>query len=256
MIEPVYIELMNLELDGKASEAQRAELRRYLAAHPAASVHFDELGRLLHRLDAHPQAQPPAELHPRIMAAVDRTVRAPAAGGFSAWLGSVLGARRRRTLATFATGLATGVFLLAAVQFGGGWEAARGVDPGAVSGTIAPPAAREGAIVLDPAADGLSGSFELWIEQGVTVISAHLETAQAVDWTLGFDPGLAVSRIEAPRDAAVVFGARGGEVHARHSGAGAYKIVLSGRAEPVQSVVLQVVRDGEVVVERAASPMR
>lgn len=255
MIEPTYIELMNLELDGTATESQRAQLRRYLDGNPEAAAHYDALSRVVRRLDAQALVEPPAQLHPRIMAAVDRVERAPAGGG--SWIASLLAPARRRTFATFGVGLATGVFLLAAVQWGrsGGWEATRGLDPSAVSGTMSRPAPGDAAIALDPAS-GLGGSFELSTEQGVTVIRAHLEAPDPVDWTLDFGRGLSVRRIDAPDNAAVVFGAPAGEIRARHDGAGDYRIVLSGRAEPAESVVLKVVKDGQVVSERTAAPIR
>jgi anti-sigma factor RsiW len=258
MIESKYIELMNLELDGTATDAQRQELRRHLAANPAAASHFEELSRVVRGLDAHPQVEPPAQLHPRIMAAVDGAVRAPStAHGLAGWLQNILAAPRQRVLAPFAVGVATGAFLLAAVHFGrsGGWDPSRDIDPAALSGTMAPVAAHpEAAIELDAAADGLGGSIELYTEHGVTVIEAHLDAPDPVDWTLAFGGDLAVSRIEAPGGAAV-FGASEGEVHGRQAGAGNYRITLSGRAEPVESVVLKVVRGGEAVVERTASPV-
>ena len=217
MIDPKYTELMNLELDGAASETQRQELRHFLASNPDAAAHFEELGRLARRLDTHPLTEPPAQLHPRIMAAVDHAVRAPAhAPGFAGWLAGMFATPGRRTLSTFGLGLATGVFLLAAVQFGrsGSWEASRGVDPSAISGTMAKPAAAPQAeIVLDPAVDGVGGLVELSTEHGVTTIRARLEAPDPVGWTLVFD------------------------------------------ADPAESVLLKVVRDGEVVVERTASPI-
>jgi hypothetical protein len=262
MIEPKYIELMNLELDGTATDAQSQELRRHLAANPAAARHFEELGRVVRGLDAQPQVEPPSHLHPRIMAAVDAAVRVPApARGPAEWIQRVLAPPRRRVFGTFALGVATGVFLLAAVHFGrsGNWDPSRGIDPESLSGTMAgsvasPTARPDAAITLDAASDGLGGSIELYTEHGVTVIDARLDSPHPVEWTLGFGGDLAVSRIDAPAGAAV-FGASAGEVHARQAGAGDYKIVLSGRAEPVESVVLKVVRDGEVVVERTASPI-
>lgn len=256
MIDPKYIELMNLEVDGKASEGQRADLRRYLASNPAASSHFEDLARVVRRLDAQPMAEPPAELHPRVMSALEHAVRIPARRGFAGWFAGVSASSRRRTLSTFGLGIATGVFLLAAVQFGGSgsWDAIRGVDPSFLSGTMAPPATDPVArIDLDAAADGLGGVIEMSTVQGVTVIEARLESADPVTWTLDFEPGLAVSRIEAPAGSA--FGASSGEIHARHAGSGNYRIVLSGRADPVESVVLKVVRDGQVVVERPAAPV-
>jgi len=112
MIEPTYIELMNMELDGTATESQRSQLRRYLEGHPEAATYYDELARVVRRLNAEPQVEPPAQLHPRIMAAVDRAEREPLRAG--GWFASLL-APSGRTFATFGMGLAAGVFLLAAV---------------------------------------------------------------------------------------------------------------------------------------------
>jgi hypothetical protein len=155
------------------------------------------------------------------MAAVDRTVRTPAPEpGFAGWLAGLFVTPGRRTLSTFGLGLATGVFLLAAVQFGrsGSWDPAHGVDPAALSGTMARPAAAPQAqIALDPATDGVGGLVELYSEQGVTTIRAQIEAPDQVQWSLDFP---------------------------------------SGRANPVESVVLKVVRDGAVVVERTASPVQ
>jgi len=254
MIEPTYIELMNMELDGTATESQRSQLRRYLEGHPEAATYYDELARVVRRLNAEPQVEPPAQLHPRIMAAVDRAEREPLRAG--GWFASLL-APSGRTFATFGMGLAAGVFLLAAVQWGrsGSWDTMRGLDPSAVSGTMSRPAPGDAAIPLDPAS-GLEGSVKLSTEQGVTVIRAHLDASAPVDWTLDFGTGLSVRQVEAPDAAAVVFGAPAGELRGRHTGQGDYKIVLSGRADPVESVVLKVVRDGQVVSERAAAAIR
>jgi hypothetical protein len=253
MIDPKYIELMNLELDGTATPAEREDLRRHLSSHPEASAHFEELGGLLRRLDAEPLAEPPVELHPRIISAVDRAVRTPSReAGFGTWLGGLFAPPRRRSLGTFGLGVATGAFVLGVFQFG--WS---DIDPSLVSGTMAPPAIEQVAsIELDQAADGLGGSLELYDDKGITVIAADLSVLDPVHWILEFDAGLSVRRIDAPATAAIVFGASPGEVHARHAGDGKYRIVLSGRAEPVESVILKVVRDGEVVAERPAAPIR
>lgn len=255
MIDPRHIELMNLELDGKASPAEREALRRHLSSHPAAAAHYEALARVVRRLDAEPLVEAPPELHPRIMSGVDRAVRAPSrAPGFT----GLFAAQTRRTFTTFGLGLATGVFLLAAVQFGwpGNWDAGRRVDPSVLSGTMAPPPADpDASIVLDPAADGLGGTVQLSLEHGVTVIETRFESPDPVEWSLTFGSHLGVTRVEAPEGSSLGFGASTGEVAGRHAGSGNYRIVLSGRADPAESVVLKVVKNGQVVVERTASPI-
>ncbi len=258
-IDPKYIELMNLELDGVASQAQGQELRQYLSKDPVAAAHFDELGRLARRLDGEPLCEPPAELHPRIVSALDAAARRPAVrgrAGHGGWIERVF-APRRRTATVFGLGLVTGALLLAAIQFGrpAWWSTPVGVDPSHLTGTMSSPRVEQAASIdLDPAVDGAGGSAQIFVEQGVTVIETRIESPDPLDWSLQFDPGLSVSRIDAPSGGAVVLGASPGEVTARHAGAGTFRIVLSGRVDPVESVVLKVIKDGRVVAERPASP--
>ncbi len=250
MIDPTYIELMNLELDGKASEKQRARLRCHLAESAEAASYFEDLARVVRGLDAEALLEPPSELHARIMTAVDQAAREPAPEGFAAWLARALRftPARRRVLATFAVGVAAGAFLMASVRF----DHAGRIDPSSVSGTMAT-RVPEAAIVPGPGS-GVSGSAEIYTEEGVTVVDVRLEGAGVLEWTLGFDPDLAVSQIEAPAGAGD-FSASAGEVHVRQAGRGTCRIVLSGRAEPAETVVLRVVMNGQVVFERAASPL-
>ncbi|HEX5131314.1 MAG TPA: hypothetical protein VFX92_02375 [Candidatus Krumholzibacteria bacterium] len=259
MIDPKYVELMNLELDGKASTAERETLRRYLEGHAEAASHYADLSRIARRLDAHQLIDAPAEMHPRIIAAVDMAHPPVSETGFLGWLSGAFRVRPGRLLPTFALGLATGVFLLAAIQFGrsGAWEFSRAVDPNLVSGSMAPVphAPLVGVIHLDAAADGAGGIVQIYTDNDVTVIRAHLETAAPVDWTLDFGSVVSANRMVVPSGSATNFGASLGEVHARHAGTGDYQFVLSGRVDPVDSIVLKVVEDGQVVAERPAAPV-
>jgi hypothetical protein len=49
MIEPKFIEMMNMELDGVLSERDRADLREYLSSSPDASEYFEGLRMQLDR---------------------------------------------------------------------------------------------------------------------------------------------------------------------------------------------------------------
>ena len=61
-IEPKYLELMNAELDGEISEAERIDLAEYLAANPDAQTMRAELVALCGSLDEMTQLDPPPHL--------------------------------------------------------------------------------------------------------------------------------------------------------------------------------------------------
>jgi hypothetical protein len=259
MIDPNTIELMNMELDGAATESQRTKLRRLLETDPEAREHFEALRALVSRLAAHPHVEPPSELHPRIVAAVaatpaPRPVRAP---GFGAGWSAMLSPPRFRLATTFGLGLVTGVFLLAAVQFGrqGTWGALRDVNPAQVSGTIAPPLTSEllGSIPVPATEVGVHGDVTVFGGRDETVAEVSFDPGTPVSWILEFDPeALSVTRVETPGRG--YFAVSPGQVHGTYPGQGPQRVVFSGRAEPVESFVLKVVKDDRVVFERSARP--
>jgi anti-sigma factor RsiW len=246
--DPKLFELMNLELDGRATDGQRATLKAHLASNPEAARTYEALAGVIRGLDAVPAVEPPAHLHPRVMAAIEQAA-APARehGG---WMPVSL----RRFLPAFGAGLVTGVFLFAAVQFGRN----AAVDPAMLSGSMTPPSqtgAVVGSIDLTGVPGGLFGRIELSTRPGGTVVDARLESAEPVDWVLETGPGLRVDGVTIPSGSPAGFGASPHEVHGSHAGDGTYRITLTGDADPVQTIVLKIVKDGHVVAERPAVPV-
>jgi len=77
-------DLIQADLDGELDGPARAELARYLLAHPDARLEREALARLAAALAAIPQEEPPAELRERILGALppeERRGTSPAAGG-------------------------------------------------------------------------------------------------------------------------------------------------------------------------------
>jgi hypothetical protein len=72
MIPEKFRILMNNEIDGVNTPAERDELDLYLVRHPDARQYFEELRLSLEVLDEIGNVEPPEELHARVMAAVDR----------------------------------------------------------------------------------------------------------------------------------------------------------------------------------------
>lgn len=224
MIEPKTIELMNRALDGALTEPERADLDRVLTASNEARTYYEAVARLVRRLDSVPLVDPPAEMHPRIVAALERVERTPAArraahghheGGFAAWFFGAFSAPRFRYASTFGLGLAAGAALWVVVQSGRSADGVRGVDPSLVSGTIATPSRATGLLPVAVPEAGVSGSIAVF-DRG---------------------PGMEV-RLKVDGD-----------------GGAEWVFDVPDRAEPTQSVVLRVVKSGETVFEGTVQPV-
>jgi hypothetical protein len=129
------LELLNLEIDGELSAADRADLSRRLLNDPLARAARDDLRRTCEELDAMPVAEPPAGLRERILAGLPLAAN----GG---------GQPSRRFLSSASTlryaAAIVGALLVGTVAF----EASRyvsGVDTDQAVGTMSsPPAPQPG----------------------------------------------------------------------------------------------------------------
>ena len=65
-----HLDLIQADLDGELDGPARAELARYLLAHPEARAEREALARVCSALDAIPAEEPPPDLQLRIMAAL------------------------------------------------------------------------------------------------------------------------------------------------------------------------------------------
>jgi hypothetical protein len=258
MIEPEIIERMNLVIDGVATPAQRAKLDEYLATHPDARSYYDALSQLVRRLHADPIPEPPAELEPRILDAIHQTPAfAPARDSepSTPWLKGFL-APRLRPWSTFGLGLATGVFLLAAIQWGrpGFWDAARDINPSHVSGSMVSERAPLGSIPVETEAGSVSGSAAIYAAGREVAVEVRLQSTVAVEWTVAFDPDAwTLLRVERHGVATSAFAANRGIVRGLHTGEGAVTVTFAGSPEAAQAVVIKILEGGQPVFEGAPS---
>lgn len=65
-----HVDLIQADLDGELDGPERAELARYLLAHPEARAEREALARVCSALDSIPAEDPPPDLQSRIMAAL------------------------------------------------------------------------------------------------------------------------------------------------------------------------------------------
>jgi hypothetical protein len=180
MIDPLLLELINLQLDGELDADDRAELQRGLESDPEALAMSEQLNRIADSLGRMAPESPPVGLHERIVKAVQ-----PKA--------TVLPFRERRTrqYVRYTMALAAGIAIAAVgLQFSG--SSIPGLQTDQLVGTIGGQANVSGPVFAEVAvqAPGLTGSVGItpdngrWLlvvniasEQPVTVMASHADAA-------------------------------------------------------------------------------
>lgn len=250
MIEPKVIDLMNLAIDGVASPRERAELEKALAADPTTRSYYESLARVVEKLNHDPMPEPPAELEPRILDAVQReSVRrpvqmAPVRKGFFSF--------KLRPWSTFGLGLAAGVLIFAAIEQGrpGMWSA-HNADPGSVSGSMVSNArAPLGSIPVETDKGTVSGAATIEEQGSNMVVRLRLQSTVPIEWHVDFDGGSwSLFRVEREGAATAAFAANRTSVQGLHTGEGGVTLVFHGDRDGAQAVVLKLLQDGEPVFE-------
>ncbi len=181
MIDANLIDLMNRVLDGAATEPERADLDRALTASPEARHHYEELSRLVRRLESVPMMDPPAHLHPRVMEGIDAsgsryTPRASDERGFFSWLRAIATKRGLGYASTFGLGLAAGAVVLAVIR------PIPAVDPGQVSGTLTTPQQIHGVLPVAVPEAGVVGSVEVFNRGDITELHLKVDGQPGTEW--------------------------------------------------------------------------
>jgi anti-sigma factor RsiW len=182
MIEEKYLELIQADVDGELPEQHRAELSRYLLAHPEARAVRDDLRRLCGALDRVPAVEPPSELKASILG----SVRLPAPKGGASSLHGFWGSPRMvRFAAVFAGGL-----LVSAIAFQLGTDRRSGLDTSQVVGTMASPDAAASSVPVDTlkvSLDQVSGTVSLVQSPSSRVLEFDLAAKEPVEVVVAHD---------------------------------------------------------------------
>jgi len=144
-MSPVDLQLLQRDVDGETSSAERAALQQRLRQEPDLREHHEALLEVRRRLDEIGLVDPPPGLRADILHAV-RQSRRREARGWADWLlplyarGSALA-----YASTLAVGVVAGILLTSALDRGPGAQ----VDESAVSGTVLPGGPATAAAILD-----------------------------------------------------------------------------------------------------------
>lgn len=144
------LELINAEIDGVLTGAQRAELNRLLLADPSVRVLRDGLVQTCRALDEMPRAEVPAGLHEAIVSGLP--VAAPKSHGFNR------AAFTSRPLLRYAAAFGGGL-LISALAYQFGTLDSTVIGAGQVAGTIADATHAEARMIVS--LDQVRGSIML-----------------------------------------------------------------------------------------------
>ncbi len=193
MIEPKFIEMMNLELDGALGKSDHASLHEHLSSHPEAARYFEDLRAALAAVDSVGQVDPPPGLGARIIGAVPFA----ASGGRGAdygrttWRERWLIIPRFRYAAVFIFGLFFGVLVYSAINYDTG-RGGGGVDISEFLGTMRQITSADGfrqtrAIGVD--FDQVRGSVSLHESSDVMLAEVTLDSPGEIEWVVEYDAG-------------------------------------------------------------------
>ncbi|HZN56302.1 MAG TPA: hypothetical protein VFB67_13370 [Candidatus Polarisedimenticolaceae bacterium] len=175
-------ELIHADLDGMATERDRARLREILLQNPAARGEYERLRRLGGLLDAVEREEPPAELVERVMGPI-RTgeLRRPAS------FASRLGRPQGRVVLRYAYALAAGVLLgmIGLYAVTGRGPIGQSVSSREAAATLAPGPSSGG---LQLSAAGVHGTATMRPAGSGAAIDVDLKASEPVEVILRFDP--------------------------------------------------------------------
>lgn len=180
--------LMNSEIDGANSPAERDELELYFVRHPEARQYFAELQASLADLEPWPEVEPPAGLHGRIMRAVHRKQRERAAR--PTWQEFVFGRPRLGYAFSAVAGVLVGLLMHMVIPVNGMgrdlsalelFSGTASVEHMLDSGWLAAPAAQ-----LD--VDGVTGQIHAFRLEDKVLVRLTMRAARDVRLGVRFDP--------------------------------------------------------------------
>jgi hypothetical protein len=156
MIEDHYVELINKELDGVATEAESKELEELLSENAEALQYYDELLRAASALKRIEAVEPPSFLKTHILNTVN-ALPVPTRAGL-AWVNKARDVFQQRPVVryavVFASGLCVGILLLVVADH---WRQEEMPDVSKVSASMVLPAELSRLQKIDSVALGGSG---------------------------------------------------------------------------------------------------
>jgi len=259
MIEPKFLEMMNLELDGVLAERDRTQLHEYLSSDPEANKYFEGLRATVAAANSVEQVEPPPGLTGKIMNAVPfaHRLREPQRRGFAGWWDIWLTMPRFRYAAVFVFGIVFGVLVYSAVNF----ESQRGdreLDVTELLGTMKQYTASEGFTqtgTFDVDLDRVQGRVSLHESENVLLAEVALDASDDIDWVVEYDRGeLTFDGYRSFNGGAGDVSAAGTEMRVHQTGDMRYLLFFTRKGHPSTPFKVRIYSADQLLLEHTLSP--
>lgn len=259
MIEPKFIEMMNMELDGVLPERDRAELRNYLSSSPLASEYFEGLRAAMAAVDTVGQVDPPEGLVDRITASVpfaSRRVEAPQQG-FKGWRHNLFSMPRFRYAAVFVFGLAFGALVFSAIDYDSR-HGAGDLEVDDIVGTMTGITTSNELTqrdAFDVAFEEVRGTVTLDGFDRILRTDVALDASVDIEWVIEYD-GQELSLDGFRRLDGAPGEVRAGDtrLRVRQSGSAQYALVFSSQRKPVKPLLVKIFSADQLLLEKTLYP--
>lgn len=262
MIEPKFIELMNLELDGAISERDRAALHEILSGNPEAAEYYEGLRATFATISTVEPADPPAELLKRTLEAIPfarRHGRETTQGELTSRLQRWFAMPRLRYAAVFAVGIAFGIVAYATVDYGT-WLQGGKLDTSDFVGTMKHGTTStrfEQTASLDVELDPVRGAIKLHESGDILLADVALDATGKIEWAFQFDPkDMSLYGHRSDDGGAGDLVAGPAQVRVRQTGETRYLLFFNRKGDTVPPLLVKIYSADRLLLERTLAPAR
>lgn len=259
MIEPKFIELMNMELDGALPERDRTQLHEYLSSAPEATKYFEGLRAAVEAANSVEQVEPPAGLRGKILDAVPFShphVEAPLRG-FAGWRENWFTMPRFRYAAFFVFGIAFGVLVYSAMNY----DAQRGEGELNIShflGTMKQFTSSDGfkqTRAFDVDLDRVQGQLNLHESDRLLLAEVALDASGEIDWVVEYDArDVSFDGYRSFNGGESDVTAAKTEMRVHQTGDTHYLLFFTRKSHPVTPFVVKIFSADRMLLEHTLSP--
>ena len=260
MIDHTYIDLINGEIDGVNSPADSEKLYRFLDANEKAKTYHEVLERIVRRMEAQPQVEPPAELLDRIMATIPGA-RPPAfehtasreTAGFFSWLREAWTRPQIRLAATFSFGFIVAAIVFTTIGYRG--NSGDPLDQYQLSGTMKTIDSSDGfeqigALAVD--LEQVHGEVRLLESESTLLADVDLDSAGEIEWVLQYDDDdVAFEGFRRFARGSSEVAAAGTEMRVTHRGDNRFLLFFSQKDDSPAPIKIQIFAADRLIYEDA-----
>jgi hypothetical protein len=257
MIDRIYIELMNKEIDGVITKTEQEKLHSYLSVNPEAQNFYDDLRQTSELLSEVPKVEPSPNIKKYVMNSIDwnRYAKAKRPFRFKSFVPSLLTKPIPKLTYAFALGILVGILVYSAV-----FEniiTKRGMNITDLNGTIGvdEKAGFKTIQTIPIALSDINGTIAIKQMKNIVIIEADLSAQQETELLIEYDQTcLQYSHVISGSRSKITFDFGGNDVRTSSLGDAHYHLFFKKIVTEGKPVVLKLTVVGKLVYTQNIAP--